>query len=453
MAPSKNRCAPTAESPPPVPNPPSASANISSVPSLHMRPNAHFMHDAKLYKLLETICEAFQDLYIRWTASNEVNVGGYEAPSEYLQFMLSVSRLANKLRHLSFITPPSYLKNYYSSDDIDELKETLDNDYWDFRERLPLPPKKPSSANTSKASSGKAQRVQSPVVIKKEVGTDKCAREPSPGPVNKKPKLDISPTNTLFSSESGESEAAAEEDIEEVEAECDELEINQFSGDEAKEASPAPTHVLDPVPSVAMSSKGKGKAKAVTAPSKVIKKKTNATASVSEEQPTDLRVIYVPSTEAALVTFEQLATLSTVVYKPSPATMECSKKMNKCELCERHGQKCSVVQNLNNVLPVFNCLFQIGLQGPEGLGMLLSQRTQLFEACHWLSGIRVLLDTEVNRIHTQIDELTATIKHATHNLRYVAHMLNADDPNHSPLSGDEVAVSASVMRLAESVKH
>ncbi|KAF9259685.1 hypothetical protein L218DRAFT_1003533 [Marasmius fiardii PR-910] len=64
MAPSKNKCAPTAESPPPVPNPSSASANISSVPSLHMRPNAHFTCDAKLYKLLETVHEAFQDLRI-----------------------------------------------------------------------------------------------------------------------------------------------------------------------------------------------------------------------------------------------------------------------------------------------------------------------------------------------------------------------------------------------------
>ncbi|KAF9256160.1 hypothetical protein L218DRAFT_1028090 [Marasmius fiardii PR-910] len=188
MAPSKNKRAPTAESPPPVPNPLSASANISSVPSLHMRPNAHFTRDAKLYKLLETVREAFHDLYIRWTASNEVNVGGYEAPPEYLQFMLS---------------------------------------YWDFRERLPLPPKKPSSTNTSKASSGKARRVQSPVVVKKEVGTDKRAHEPSPAPVTKKPKLNISPTNTLFGSESGESEATAEEDIEEVDAECDDLEVKR----------------------------------------------------------------------------------------------------------------------------------------------------------------------------------------------------------------------------------
>ncbi|KAF9254692.1 hypothetical protein L218DRAFT_1009400 [Marasmius fiardii PR-910] len=198
MAPSKNKHAPTAESPPPVSNPSSASANISSASSLHMRPNAHFTRDAKLYKLLESVREAFHDLYICWcvrkeadlhisdhlspfrtmastfrTASNEVNVGGYEAPPEYVQFMLSVSRLADKLRHLSFLTLPSYLKNYYSSDDIEELKESLGNDYWDFRERLPLPPKKPSSTNTSKASSGKARRVQSPVVVKKEVGTDK----------------------------------------------------------------------------------------------------------------------------------------------------------------------------------------------------------------------------------------------------------------------------------------
>ncbi|KAF9254282.1 hypothetical protein L218DRAFT_1050564, partial [Marasmius fiardii PR-910] len=285
--------------------------------------------------------------------------------------------------------------------------ETFGNNYWDFREQLPLPPKKPSSANTSKASSGKAWHVQSPVVIKKEVGTNKCAREPSPGPVNKKPKLDISPTDTLFGSESGESEAAVLEDNEEVEAECDKLEdINQFSGDEAEEELPAPTHVLEPAPSVAASSKGKGKAKAVMAPSKVVKRKTNATASVSEEQP-NLCVIYIPGTEAAPVTFEQLATLSTTVYKPSPATMECaqcgvisekcrpsSKKMHKCELCEQHGQKCSVAQNLNDVLPVFNRLFQIGLQGPEGLGMLLSQRTQLFEACHRILGIWVLLDAE-----------------------------------------------------------
>ncbi|KAF9255458.1 hypothetical protein L218DRAFT_1008587, partial [Marasmius fiardii PR-910] len=40
---------------------------------------------------------------------------------------------------------------------------------------------------------------------------------------NKKPKLDISPTNTLFGSESGESEASVEEDIEDVEAARDEL--------------------------------------------------------------------------------------------------------------------------------------------------------------------------------------------------------------------------------------
>ncbi|KAF9256126.1 hypothetical protein L218DRAFT_1007777 [Marasmius fiardii PR-910] len=457
MAPSKNKHAPTAESPPPVPNPTSASTNISSVPLLHMWPSAHFTRDTKLYKLLETVREAFHDLYICWAmastfrmASNKVNVGGYEVPSEYLQFMLSVSRLADKLCHLSFITPPLYLENYYSSDDIDELKESLGNNYWDFRERLPLPPKKPLSTNTSKASSGKARRVQSPVVIKKEVSTDKRAHEPSPGPVNKKPKLDISPTNTLFGSESGESEAAAEEDIEEEEAECDELEvINQFSDDEAEEASPAPTHFVEPAPSVAASSKGKGKAKAVMAPSKVIKKKMNATASISEEQP-NLRVIYVPGTEAAPITFEQLATLSTIVYKPSPATMD-SKKTNKCELCDRHGQKCSVAQNLNNVLPVFNRLFQIGLQGPEGLGMLLSQCTQLFEACHQLSGIRVLLDAEVNRIHTQIDELTATIKRATRDPCYVAHMLNADDPNHSPLSGDEVAILASALEWPTSM--
>ncbi|KAF9259688.1 hypothetical protein L218DRAFT_1056526 [Marasmius fiardii PR-910] len=398
MAPSKNRCAPAAESPPPVQDPPSASANISSVPSLHMRPNAYFTCDAKLYKLLETIHEAFHDLYIRWamastfrTASNEVNVEGYEVPPEYLQFMLSVSCLADKLRHLSFITLPSFLKNYYSSDDIDKLKETLGNNYW---ERLPLPPKKPSSVKTSKVSSVRIRRVQSPVVVKKEVGTDKCAREPSPGPVNKKPKLDIYPTNTLFGSKSGESEATVEEDIEEVEVKCDELEdINQFSGDKAVEESPlssVPTHGLEPAPSVTASSKGKGKAKAVTAPSKVVKKKTNATASVSEEQP-NLHVIYIPGTEAAPVTFEQLAILSTAVYK-----------------------KCSVVQNLNDVLLVFNRLFQIGLQGPEGLGMLLSQRTQLVESCHRISGIRVLLDMDVNCIHTQINELTATIKHATH---------------------------------------
>ncbi|KAF9255792.1 hypothetical protein L218DRAFT_1008176 [Marasmius fiardii PR-910] len=59
--------------------------------------------------------------------------------------MLSVSRLADKLRHLSFITPPLYLKNYYSTNDISELKETLGNDYWDFREQLLLPPKKPAA--------------------------------------------------------------------------------------------------------------------------------------------------------------------------------------------------------------------------------------------------------------------------------------------------------------------
>ncbi|KAF9256870.1 hypothetical protein L218DRAFT_1022447 [Marasmius fiardii PR-910] len=165
---------------------------------------------------------------------------------------------------------------------------------------------------------------------------------------------------------------------------------------------------LEPAASVVSSSKGKGKAKAVTAPSKVVKKKTNATASISEEQPTDLGVIYVPGTEAAPVTFEQLATLSTVVYK-------------------------------------------IGLQGPEGLGMLLSQHTQLFEACHRLSGIRVLLDTEVNWIHTQIDELTTTIKHATRDPRYVAHMLNSDDLNHLPLSGDEVAILPSALEWPTSM--
>ncbi|KAF9255793.1 hypothetical protein L218DRAFT_1008177 [Marasmius fiardii PR-910] len=78
MAPSKNRRAPAAKSPPPVQDPQSASANVSSVPSLHMRPNTHFTHDTKLYKLLEIICEAFQDLYICWamastfrTASND----------------------------------------------------------------------------------------------------------------------------------------------------------------------------------------------------------------------------------------------------------------------------------------------------------------------------------------------------------------------------------------------
>ncbi|KAF9259739.1 hypothetical protein L218DRAFT_947370 [Marasmius fiardii PR-910] len=298
--------------------------------------------------------------------------------------------------------------------------------YWDFREQLPLPPKKPSSANTSKASSGKAQHVQSPVVVKKELGTDKCACEPSPGPVNKKPKLDISPTDTLFSSESGESEAAIKENIEEVEAECNELkDINQFSGDEVVEESPAPTHVLEPAPSVAASSKGKGKAKAVTAPSKVTKKKTNAAASVSEEQPADLHVIYVPGTEAAPITFEQLATLSTA--------------------------KCSVAQNLNDVLPVFNCLFQIGLQGPEGLGMLLSQHTQLVESCHHILGIQVLLDMEVNQIHTQINELSTMIKHATRDPRYITHMLNADNPNHSPLSGDEVTVLASALKWPTSM--
>ncbi|KAF9259686.1 hypothetical protein L218DRAFT_963355, partial [Marasmius fiardii PR-910] len=103
------------------------------------------------------------------------------------------------------------------------------------------------------------------------------------------------------------------------------------------------------------------------------------------------------------------------------------------------------------VLLVFNHLFQIGLQGPEGLGMLLSQRTQLFETCHCLSGIRVLLDAEVNHIHTQIDELTATIKRATCDPRYIAHMLNSDDPNHSPLSGDEVAVLASALEWPTSL--
>ncbi|KAF9263136.1 hypothetical protein L218DRAFT_959463, partial [Marasmius fiardii PR-910] len=103
------------------------------------------------------------------------------------------------------------------------------------------------------------------------------------------------------------------------------------------------------------------------------------------------------------------------------------------------------------VLPVFNRLFQIGLQGPEGLGMLLSQFTQLIESCHRISGIRVLLDMEVNRIHTQINELSATIKHATHDPRYVAHMLNADDPNHSPLSGDEVAILALALEWPTSI--
>ncbi|KAF9256924.1 hypothetical protein L218DRAFT_949580 [Marasmius fiardii PR-910] len=417
MAPSKNRHAPAAKSPPPVQDPLSASTNISSVLSLHMCPNAHFTRDAKLYKLLEIIRER--------TASNEVNVGGYEALPEYLKLMLSISRLADKLHHLSFITPPSYLKNYYSADDISELKETCGNDYWDFRERLPLPPKKPASVKTSQVSSGRTRHVQSPVVVKKEAVTDKCAHEPSPGPVNKEPKLDISPTNTLFGSESGKSEAAVKEDIEEVEAECDELDdINQFSGDEVVEESPlsfAPTHDLEPAPSVVSSSKGKGKAKAVTTPSKVVKKKTNTTASVSEEQP-NLCVIYVPGTEAAPVTFEQLATLSTAVYK-----------------------------NLNNMLPVFNCLFQIGLQGPEGLGMLLSQRTQLVESCWHISGIRVLLNMEVNRIHTQIDELTATIKHATHDPHYIAHMLNANDPNHLPLSSDKVTILASALEWPTSM--
>ncbi|KAF9256176.1 hypothetical protein L218DRAFT_1007662 [Marasmius fiardii PR-910] len=386
MAPSKNRHAPTAESPPPVQDLPSASTNVSSVPLLHMHPNTHFMHDTKLYKLLEIIHEAFLDLYIRW-----------------------------------FFSPLFFVCGPLTSDDISKLKETLDNNYWDFREWLPLPPKKPSSVKTSKVSSVRTWRVQSPIVVKKEVGTDKRACEPSPGPVNKKPKLDISPTDTLFSSESGESEATVEEDIEEVEA----------------------------------------KQRRSRALSKVIKKKMNTAASVSEEQPADLRVIYVPGTEAALVTFKQLATLSTV---PSPATMKCarcsaisekcqhsSKKTHKCKLCKGHGQKCSVVQNLNNMLLVFNCLFQIGLQGPEGLGMLLSQRTQLVKSCHRISGIRVLLDMEVNRIHTQIDELTATIKCATCDPRYVAHMLNSDDPNHLPLSGDEVAILASALEWPTSM--
>ncbi|KAF9257563.1 hypothetical protein L218DRAFT_1006041 [Marasmius fiardii PR-910] len=448
MAPNKNRHTPTAESPPPVPDSLSASTNVASVSPLYVWPNAHFTCDAKLFKLLEIICEAFHNLYICWcvrkdnnlhiseclapfkamastfkTVSNEVKVGGYKALPKYLQFMLLVSCLANKICQISSLTPPSYLKSYYSTDTVNELKEALGNNYWDFRDRLPAPPKMPLSVKTSKASSGKAWQVQSPVVVKKELGTDKHAREPSPGPVNKKPKLDISPTDTLFGSESGESEATVEEDIEEVEAECDKLEdINQFSGDKVVEELPlssVPTHGLEPAPSVASSSKGKGKAKAVTAPSKVVKKKTKAAASVSEEQPStspfyiayilskficlaDLCVIYVPGTEAAPVTFEQLATLSTTVYKPSPATMD-SKKTHKCKLCERHGQKCSVAQNLNDVLPVFNCLFQIGLQGPEGLGMLLSQCTQLFEACHCISGIQVLLDAEVNQIHTQMD--------------------------------------------------
>ncbi|KAF9256672.1 hypothetical protein L218DRAFT_1007106 [Marasmius fiardii PR-910] len=494
MAPSKNRCAPTAKSPPPVQNPRSATANVKSVLPPPTHPNAHFARNAKLFKLLEIICEAFHNLYICWCvqkdtnlhisdclmpfkgygfyfhkffsslffrmASNEVNVGGYEAPTEYLQFMLSVSRLADKIRQFTSLTPPSYLKNYYSADDISELKETLGTEYWDFRERLPQPPKMPLAVKTSKISSVRTRRVQSPVVVKKE-----RACEHLPGPVNKKPKLDISPTDTLFGSESGESEATIEEDIEEVEAECDELnDINQFSGDEVLEELPlssVPTHDLEPAPSIASSSKGKGKAKAVMAPSKVVKKKTKAKASVSEDQPADLCVIYIPGTKAAPVTFEQLATLSTA---PSPATMECaqcsmisekcrpsSKKTHKCELCKRHGQKCSVAQNLNDVLPVFNRLFQIGLQGPEGLGMLLSQHTQLFEACHCISGICVLLDAEVNQIHTQIDELTATIKHATRNPCYVAHMLNSDDPNHLPLSGDEVAILASALEWPASM--
>ncbi|KAF9255278.1 hypothetical protein L218DRAFT_967463, partial [Marasmius fiardii PR-910] len=98
--------------------------------------------------------------------------------------------------------------------------------------------------------------------------------------------------------------------------------------------------------------------------------------------------------------------------------------------------------NLNDVLPVFNRLFQIGLQGPEGLGMLLSQCMQLVE---------ILLDAEVNRIHTQIDELTTTIKRATCDPWYVAHMLNADDPNHSPLSSDEVAILASALEWPTSM--
>ncbi|KAF9260200.1 hypothetical protein L218DRAFT_962823 [Marasmius fiardii PR-910] len=86
-----------------------------------------------------------------------------------------------------------------------------------------------------------------------------------------------------------------------------------------------------------------------------------------------------------------------------------------------------------------------------GLGMLLSQHTQLVESCHRISGIRVLLNAEVNKIHTQIDELTATIKRATRDPRYVAHMLNSDDPNHSPLSGDEVAVLASALEWPTSM--
>ncbi|KAF9258156.1 hypothetical protein L218DRAFT_1005333 [Marasmius fiardii PR-910] len=115
MALSKNRKAPTAESPPPVRDPHTASTNIMSALPLHMCPNAHFTCDTKLYKLLEIICEAFYNLYICWcmqkgvdlhisdhlmpfkamastfkTASNEVKVGGYEAPTEYLQFMLSI---------------------------------------------------------------------------------------------------------------------------------------------------------------------------------------------------------------------------------------------------------------------------------------------------------------------------------------------------------------------------
>ncbi|KAF9258439.1 hypothetical protein L218DRAFT_1004998 [Marasmius fiardii PR-910] len=258
-----------------------------------MHPNAHFTCDTKLFKLLEVICEAFYDLYIRWCmrkdnnlhisdslvpfkamastfiTSNEAKVGGYKALPEYFQFMLSVSHLANKICQLSSLTLPSYLKSYYSTDKINDLKETLSNDYWDFRDRLPDPPKMPSFVKTSKVSSGKAQRVQSPVVIKKELGTNKHAREPSPGPVNKKPKLDISSTNTLFGSKSGESKAIVEEDIEEAEAnkECDELDdINQFSGDEVLEESPlssVPTHDLELVASIASSSKGKGKAKAV----------------------------------------------------------------------------------------------------------------------------------------------------------------------------------------------
>ncbi|KAF9259995.1 hypothetical protein L218DRAFT_628961 [Marasmius fiardii PR-910] len=114
-----------------------------------------------------------------------------------------------------------------------------------------------------------------------------------------------------------------------MEAEHDELDdINQFSGDEVLEESPLssiPTHGLEAAPSIASSSKGKGKAKAVMVPSKVVKKKAKATASVSVEQPASLRVIYVPGTEAAPITFEQLATLSTAVYKPSPATIECAR--------------------------------------------------------------------------------------------------------------------------------